>query len=443
MSAGLRPRRARAAGLLLLLAVTLAAAGSAGAQSLGTLSLDFVRVDGHGRHLVVASALDPFGEPVAGLEQSFGAQLDGAGVAALAARPARSRWRSGTLQMVVDGTLLAGDALAPLGDAVRAAGDALEPGDGLRVLGAGRTVRARAAGHAGIGALAGGLGALADHDTPLLYDALFDAAREASRRADDEAGAIVLVTRGADGGSDHTLLQVFALARTRDRLTPVVVVLVGDQGTAAESERLQRLATFTAGAFVRVTSPVDLASALPPLVRRARQRWVLTFDAPQWSASQAVHRLSIAAEAGGERREAALEYRSAEVVAAPWWRSPWVWIVPLLLALVAIAFVFALRPRQVGLLVHEGGDEDGIWYELRGLPVTIGAAEGNDLVLYAARVSRNHAVLERRGRNIELADLNSENGTFVNGERISRRALADGDQVGFGPDVHMTFEARG
>ena len=40
-------------------------------------------------------------------------------------------------------------------------------------------------------------------------------------------------------------------------------------------------------------------------------------------------------------------------------------------------------------------------------------------------------------------DLNSENGTFVNDERINRRLLVDGDRVSFGPHVHLIFEARG
>jgi pSer/pThr/pTyr-binding forkhead associated (FHA) protein len=106
------------------------------------------------------------------------------------------------------------------------------------------------------------------------------------------------------------------------------------------------------------------------------------------------------------------------------------------------AFV-ALQRRQQGLLVHDGGADEGVWYEIFAFPITVGGADGNDIVLASAQVSRNHAVLERRGRTVELADLNSENGTFVNGERIVRRALADGDRVSLGPAVHLIYEARG
>jgi pSer/pThr/pTyr-binding forkhead associated (FHA) protein len=80
-------------------------------------------------------------------------------------------------------------------------------------------------------------------------------------------------------------------------------------------------------------------------------------------------------------------------------------------------------------LVVRSGEEAGCSFEIFGLPVTLGAAVGNDLVFPDARMSRNHAVLERRGSSVELADLNSENGTFVNGDRITGT-------------VELTYEGR-
>jgi pSer/pThr/pTyr-binding forkhead associated (FHA) protein len=119
------------------------------------------------------------------------------------------------------------------------------------------------------------------------------------------------------------------------------------------------------------------------------------------------------------------------------------WLLPgAVLLLAGLAWALSRR-RQRGLLVHDRDADDGVWYELFAFPVTIGGAAGNDLVLPDPLVSRNHATLERRGRTVELVDLNSENGTFVNGERISRRALADGDRLSFGRNVHLIYEARG
>jgi len=221
------------------------------------------------------------------------------------------------------------------------------------------------------------------------------------------------------------------------------VTIVGDEGTAAEADRLQRLAAHTAGAYARVTSPVDLASGLPPMLARALQRWVLTFRAAPWDPRAPHHHLEVVVAQGSDRRRASLDYATADVLPPSWWRSPWWWIVPAMLVAALVAVRLAGRRRQLCLLVHDGGEEDGSWYEVLALPATLGAAAGNDVVFAEPMVSRNHAVLERRGRIIELVDLNSENGTFVNGERITRRVLVDGDRVSLGPDLHLVFEARG
>jgi len=65
--------------------------------------------------------------------------------------------------------------------------------------------------------------------------------------------------------------------------------------------------------------------------------------------------------------------------------------------------------------------------------VSIGAAAGNDLVIQHTSVSRRHAkiMLERGG--IRVVDLQSTNGTFVNGARIAGSAVArHGDEIRFG-----------
>jgi len=70
--------------------------------------------------------------------------------------------------------------------------------------------------------------------------------------------------------------------------------------------------------------------------------------------------------------------------------------------------------------------------------VTIGRGLDNDIILEDTRVSRKHAQLRYRQRRFWLTDLGSTNGTFVNGERISERALRDGDVVSLG-GLELTF----
>jgi hypothetical protein len=77
------------------------------------------------------------------------------------------------------------------------------------------------------------------------------------------------------------------------------------------------------------------------------------------------------------------------------------------------------------------GPEAGRRVEL-GLEMAIGREEG-DLVVEDPEVSRRHAVLRRSGGSVVVEDLDSTNGTFVNGERIRGPInVGPGDQVRVG-----------
>lgn len=72
-------------------------------------------------------------------------------------------------------------------------------------------------------------------------------------------------------------------------------------------------------------------------------------------------------------------------------------------------------------------------FELKGRVVTIGRHPNNDISLLLESVSRFHAKLELVGTRWVVTDLNSSNGTFVNGERIaSPQALSEGDVLTLG-----------
>ncbi len=61
----------------------------------------------------------------------------------------------------------------------------------------------------------------------------------------------------------------------------------------------------------------------------------------------------------------------------------------------------------------------------------LGRTAENDLVINDAKISRSHAYLEWNGSGFTLYDLNSINGTFVNGETLGEkgRLLRDGDEI--------------
>lgn len=72
-------------------------------------------------------------------------------------------------------------------------------------------------------------------------------------------------------------------------------------------------------------------------------------------------------------------------------------------------------------------------FELKGRVVTIGRHPNNDISLLLESVSRFHAKLELIGTRWVVTDLNSSNGTFVNGERIAApRPLSEGDVLTLG-----------
>src|SRR5260221_13468626 len=57
-------------------------------------------------------------------------------------------------------------------------------------------------------------------------------------------------------------------------------------------------------------------------------------------------------------------------------------------------------------------------YQLEKSTVAIGRSTGNDIVLDTTAVSRYHVSLTRRDQQVALEDLESVNGTYVDGERI-------------------------
>lgn len=70
---------------------------------------------------------------------------------------------------------------------------------------------------------------------------------------------------------------------------------------------------------------------------------------------------------------------------------------------------------------------------LPGVPRTIGRSTGADFIVDAALISRVHCRLTALPTGeLELRDLESTNGTYVNGERVERARLAPGDKVQVG-----------
>lgn len=68
-------------------------------------------------------------------------------------------------------------------------------------------------------------------------------------------------------------------------------------------------------------------------------------------------------------------------------------------------------------------------HEVKSLITRIGRNQDNDVVIDNAGVSGNHAEIIKNGEKYTIHDLNSKNGVYVNGERISETELKFGDEI--------------
>jgi len=80
---------------------------------------------------------------------------------------------------------------------------------------------------------------------------------------------------------------------------------------------------------------------------------------------------------------------------------------------------------------------------IKGSLTTIGRKEGNSLVLDSDRVSRTHAVIDWDGDHYTVIDTGSRNGTFVNGVRVRRQPLRNGDMISIGDcEIRFLYDTR-
>jgi pSer/pThr/pTyr-binding forkhead associated (FHA) protein/ribosomal protein L40E len=92
------------------------------------------------------------------------------------------------------------------------------------------------------------------------------------------------------------------------------------------------------------------------------------------------------------------------------------------------------------LVVRSGGGRAGETFVLDQERTTVGRSPECDIFLDDVTVSRRHAVVARKGGDhLEIEDLGSLNGTFLNRKRIESSApLADGDELQIGK-YRLTF----
>lgn len=92
----------------------------------------------------------------------------------------------------------------------------------------------------------------------------------------------------------------------------------------------------------------------------------------------------------------------------------------------------AALPSGSALLLVRAGALAGARYLLDTDVTTVGRHPEADIFFDDVTVSRRHAEITRSGTAFEIVDQRSLNGTYVNGERVDRSALANGYELRIG-----------
>lgn len=100
----------------------------------------------------------------------------------------------------------------------------------------------------------------------------------------------------------------------------------------------------------------------------------------------------------------------------------------------------AAAARNKAYLIVISGPHVGRMYRIDDEQVVLGRSPDTDLQLNDVGVSRNHARLERSDEFVFVEDLQSANGTFVNGRRVGGAyQLQDGDKITLGTTTILKF----
>lgn len=84
--------------------------------------------------------------------------------------------------------------------------------------------------------------------------------------------------------------------------------------------------------------------------------------------------------------------------------------------------------KDVFLIITRGLDQ-GMKQSFSEFPIKIGRDPSCGMVLKDQEVSRIHLVLKKRGRNYIISDLDSKNGCYINGEKVSNSTIKNGDKI--------------
>ena len=264
----------------------------------------------------------------------------------------------------------------------------------------------------------------------VLYDGIYESV-ELIRTGQNlpRRSFVIVFSDGKDGGSRNQLEQVLAYAAGNDQRPPALIFTIGYARFGGEGLRVLRdVAEKTGGEFLQATSTIHLSPFFNGIWRQMMDSYVIRFPG---SMDGKDHRIEVCIE----------DHCDQKIVRPPdmpWPIWPFAAVGVGVLAVGGVAMLIA-RGRTAGRLVFQGGPLAGEVFTLRGPKLSIGALEDNDVVLPSDTVSRYHAAIHRKGRKVEIEDLDSANGTFVNGLQVRTSPLRPGDKIRIA-EIDLVYE---
>jgi hypothetical protein len=245
----------------------------------------------------------------------------------------------------------------------------------------------------------------------------------------------VAFSDGRDSGSTHSLEDVIALATGKPSEPRLPVFTIGYEGRGSDGlDSLRRLA---AGTGADAARDVEGAEFYDDVLRQMRGSFLLRFAAVL---DGAPHRLAVEVEGHSDERSAA--YPALAQAPAVAFQTPWQ--LPALAAaavLLLLALWLSRRGRApAARLRFLDGPLARQEIALRAGRTRIGALAENDVAIASPSVSRVHAEIRSEGDHWVIVDLDSTNGTRVNGSPVTSAPLRAGDRIRIG-EVEVVFEA--
>jgi len=296
------------------------------------------------------------------------------------------------------------------------------------------------------------------------------------RKKDDPAGqpqarAIVVFGDGKDSGSSADIERL--VAEAKKKLVPIFTIAHGADGEEGLAT-MEDLAGRATAPFAYVSAPAveDFNKAFINVASKIGNQYVVEWKADDVPSDGGTHALEIRVEVGETKIVG-----SGTVTTPKYWNPmPWIITGVVLLLLIALGVfiyiktrpepippricpvcskeqlpdwdvcLFCLKSSNAQLVVVKGWAVNKK-FPLVGKTIAIGKGQADPTQPADARairipdtaVSTRHAGIQVDGTKFEVVDMGSSNGTFVNGKKVQRRFLGNGDILTIG-QTQLKFE---